>query len=265
MTAAIQAQSRRHLSEGQSCAEPSRAVPCPLPRPHSFPAAAPHPAHSCRHVLKQAGYQPHDKSIGLFCNVIYIKASGAAGLKRSKMFSKSLSCLCLGGAINSTARTHQPSVPPSLPSPRPPKGFKKVFFLHPRKQSSRCRAGTAGERGGPTHLTLIFSRETEKSLRENPNAVGAQQEGARCPSTAVTAFGLSRGSYGAARTGSPCRAVPGSGSRAAPRRGPRSGGQREGRRGSPPAALLPGSARADPLGTADVLLQVAPGLVEGSG
>lgn len=154
-----------------------------------------HPARSCRHVLKQAGYQPHDKSIGLFCNVIYIKASGAAGLKRSKMFSKSLSCLCLGGAINSTARTHQPSVPPSLSSAT--KGLsRRFFFLLPRKQSSRCRAVTVGEMGRSTHFTLIFSRETEKLLRENLNAVGAQQEGARCPSTAVAALGLSRGSYG---------------------------------------------------------------------
>lgn len=157
MTAAIQAQSRRHLSEGQSCAEPSRAVPCPLPRPHSFPAAAPHPARSCRHVLKQAGYQPHDKSIGLFCNVIYIKASGAAGLKRSKMFSKSLSCLCLGGAINSTARTHQPSVPPSLPSPRPPKGFQEGFFssLSQTKLPVPRRYGGGEGRTHPPHPDLL--------------------------------------------------------------------------------------------------------------
>lgn len=103
------------------CAMPSRAVPCrampclpprppaPLPsqqRGSRWGASAQHPTLSERHVLKQAGYQPHDKSIGLFCNVIYIKASGAAGLKRSKMFSESLSCLCLGGAINSTGRTN---------------------------------------------------------------------------------------------------------------------------------------------------------------
>lgn len=103
------------------CAMPSRAMPCravpclpprppaPLPsqqRGSRWGASAQHPTLSERHVLKQAGYQPHDKSIGLFCNVIYIKASGAAGLKRSKMFSESLSCLCLGGAINSTGRTN---------------------------------------------------------------------------------------------------------------------------------------------------------------
>lgn len=55
-----------------------------------------------RHV-----FQPQDKSIGLFCNVIYIKASGVASLKRPKMLFNFLSGLCLGGAINSTG--HSPT------------------------------------------------------------------------------------------------------------------------------------------------------------
>lgn len=151
-----------HPSSGPTApvrgAEPCRAESCcsvpPPPAPllsssGSARSSVPHPARSCRHVLKQAGYQPHDKSIGLFCNVIYIKASGAAGLKRSKMFSKSLSCLCLGGAINSTARTHQPSVPPSLSSAT--KGLSRRFFFSSSSQTKLPVPRRYGGGDGKTH------------------------------------------------------------------------------------------------------------------